>query len=47
MLTVPGPPASLWYKSPTDTTLILHWSPPLDANGVLLAYMVQYKEGTV
>uniref|UniRef100_A0A8C7YM18 Neural cell adhesion molecule L1 n=1 Tax=Oryzias sinensis TaxID=183150 RepID=A0A8C7YM18_9TELE len=43
---VPGPPASLWYKSPTDTTLILHWSPPLDANGVLLAYMVQYKEGT-
>uniref|UniRef100_A0A3P9K0T1 Neural cell adhesion molecule L1.1 n=1 Tax=Oryzias latipes TaxID=8090 RepID=A0A3P9K0T1_ORYLA len=46
MLTVPGPPASLWYKSPADTTLILHWSPPLDANGVLLAYMVQYKEGT-
>uniref|UniRef100_A0A3P9I6Z8 Neural cell adhesion molecule L1 n=1 Tax=Oryzias latipes TaxID=8090 RepID=A0A3P9I6Z8_ORYLA len=43
---VPGPPASLWYKSPRDTTLILHWSPPLDANGVLLAYMVQYKEGT-
>uniref|UniRef100_A0A3P9LP74 Neural cell adhesion molecule L1.1 n=1 Tax=Oryzias latipes TaxID=8090 RepID=A0A3P9LP74_ORYLA len=43
---VPGPPASLWYKSPADTTLILHWSPPLDANGVLLAYMVQYKEGT-
>uniref|UniRef100_A0A3P9I6S4 Neural cell adhesion molecule L1 n=1 Tax=Oryzias latipes TaxID=8090 RepID=A0A3P9I6S4_ORYLA len=37
---VPGPPASLWYKSPRDTTLILHWSPPLDANGVLLAYMV-------
>ncbi|XP_036068809.1 neural cell adhesion molecule L1.1 isoform X2 [Oryzias melastigma] len=41
---VPGPPAALWFKSPTDTTLVLHWSPPLDANGVLVGYMVQYKE---
>uniref|UniRef100_A0A665VLJ3 Neural cell adhesion molecule L1.1-like n=1 Tax=Echeneis naucrates TaxID=173247 RepID=A0A665VLJ3_ECHNA len=42
---VPGPPASLSFESPTERSLILHWTPPLESNGILLGYMVQYQQG--
>uniref|UniRef100_A0A3B3ZWY6 Neural cell adhesion molecule L1.1-like n=1 Tax=Periophthalmus magnuspinnatus TaxID=409849 RepID=A0A3B3ZWY6_9GOBI len=41
----PGPPASLSSESPTDTTLILTWTPPVETNGILLGYIVQYQQG--
>uniref|UniRef100_A0A665VLG4 Neural cell adhesion molecule L1.1-like n=1 Tax=Echeneis naucrates TaxID=173247 RepID=A0A665VLG4_ECHNA len=41
---VPGPPASLSFESPTERSLILHWTPPLESNGILLGYMVQYQQ---
>uniref|UniRef100_A0A3B3TTK1 Neural cell adhesion molecule L1.1-like n=1 Tax=Poecilia latipinna TaxID=48699 RepID=A0A3B3TTK1_9TELE len=41
----PGPPASLTFESPTETSLILHWSPPHEVNGELQSYKVQYQQG--
>ncbi|XP_029012243.1 neural cell adhesion molecule L1.1-like isoform X2 [Betta splendens] len=40
----PGPPASLTFDSPTEKTLTLYWSLPLETNGVLLGYVVQYQQ---
>lgn len=40
----PGPPASLTFESPTDTSLILYWTPPVETNGILLGYTVQYQQ---
>ncbi|XP_053705059.1 neural cell adhesion molecule L1.1-like isoform X2 [Synchiropus splendidus] len=40
----PGAPASLTYESPSEQSLILHWTPPTETNGVLLGYMVQYQQ---
>uniref|UniRef100_H3BYV2 Neural cell adhesion molecule L1 n=1 Tax=Tetraodon nigroviridis TaxID=99883 RepID=H3BYV2_TETNG len=40
----PGAPASLILQSPSETSLILHWSPPTEANGILLGYVVQYHQ---
>uniref|UniRef100_A0A3P8TXX1 Neural cell adhesion molecule L1 n=1 Tax=Amphiprion percula TaxID=161767 RepID=A0A3P8TXX1_AMPPE len=40
----PGPPASLTFDSPTEKSLILYWTPPLETNGILLGYMVQYQK---
>ncbi|XP_047234481.1 neural cell adhesion molecule L1.1-like isoform X4 [Girardinichthys multiradiatus] len=40
----PGPPASLRFESPTETSLILHWTPPHEINGKLLGYVVQYQQ---
>ncbi|XP_033485428.1 neural cell adhesion molecule L1.1-like isoform X1 [Epinephelus lanceolatus] len=40
----PGPPASLTFDSPSEKSLILYWTPPVEPNGVLLGYMVQYQE---
>ncbi|KAK7884119.1 hypothetical protein WMY93_027242 [Mugilogobius chulae] len=40
----PGPPASLTSESPTDTSLILIWTPPVETNGILLGYIVQYQQ---
>uniref|UniRef100_A0A8C6TY35 Neural cell adhesion molecule L1 n=1 Tax=Neogobius melanostomus TaxID=47308 RepID=A0A8C6TY35_9GOBI len=40
----PGPPASLMFESPTDTSLVLFWTPPTETNGVLLGYIVQYQQ---
>uniref|UniRef100_A0A673A371 Neural cell adhesion molecule L1 n=1 Tax=Sphaeramia orbicularis TaxID=375764 RepID=A0A673A371_9TELE len=40
----PGPPASLTFESPTDKSLILYWTPPIERNGILLGYIVQYQE---
>ncbi|KAM9750843.1 neural cell adhesion molecule L1.1-like [Menidia menidia] len=40
----PGPPASLSFESPTETSLILFWTPPLEINGILRGYVVQYQQ---
>uniref|UniRef100_A0A1A7YQW2 Neural adhesion molecule L1.1 n=1 Tax=Iconisemion striatum TaxID=60296 RepID=A0A1A7YQW2_9TELE len=40
---VPGPPGSLRLESPTEMSLILYWTPPLETNGRLLGYVVQYQ----
>ncbi|XP_035016178.2 neural cell adhesion molecule L1.1 isoform X2 [Hippoglossus stenolepis] len=40
----PGPPASLRSESPTEKSLILYWTPPVETNGILLGYMVQYQQ---
>ncbi|CAN9515239.1 unnamed protein product [Ophioblennius macclurei] len=40
----PGPPASLRFESPSESSLVLFWSPPLEPNGVLLGYVVQYQQ---
>ncbi|KAM9350460.1 neural cell adhesion molecule L1.1-like [Symphorus nematophorus] len=40
----PGPPASLRFESPSEKSLILYWTPPLETNGILLGYVVQYQE---
>uniref|UniRef100_A0A3B3TTM8 Neural cell adhesion molecule L1.1-like n=1 Tax=Poecilia latipinna TaxID=48699 RepID=A0A3B3TTM8_9TELE len=45
VFTAPGPPASLTFESPTETSLILHWSPPHEVNGELQSYKVQYQQG--
>ncbi|XP_070411609.1 neural cell adhesion molecule L1.1 isoform X2 [Nothobranchius furzeri] len=39
----PGPPGSLRFESPTEMSLILYWTPPLETNGRLLGYVVQYQ----
>uniref|UniRef100_A0A3B4VMP3 Neural cell adhesion molecule L1.1-like n=1 Tax=Seriola dumerili TaxID=41447 RepID=A0A3B4VMP3_SERDU len=43
----PGPPASLRFESPTEKSVVLYWTPPVETNGILLGYMVQYEEGKV
>ncbi|KAJ8358884.1 hypothetical protein SKAU_G00154090 [Synaphobranchus kaupii] len=40
----PGPPASLTFTSPNETSLTLHWTPPAQVNGVLIGYLLQYQE---
>uniref|UniRef100_A0A3B4VMQ7 Neural cell adhesion molecule L1.1-like n=1 Tax=Seriola dumerili TaxID=41447 RepID=A0A3B4VMQ7_SERDU len=40
----PGPPASLRFESPTEKSVVLYWTPPVETNGILLGYMVQYEE---
>ncbi|KAL1020506.1 hypothetical protein UPYG_G00000960 [Umbra pygmaea] len=40
----PGPPASLEFESPSETELVLHWSPPTQPNGQLLEYVLQYQQ---
>ncbi|TDH11103.1 hypothetical protein EPR50_G00082370 [Perca flavescens] len=40
----PGPPASLSFESPSDKSLILYWTPPEETNGLLLGYVVQYRQ---
>ncbi|XP_045912589.1 neural cell adhesion molecule L1.1-like isoform X1 [Micropterus dolomieu] len=39
----PGPPASLTFESPSEKSLILYWTPPVETNGMLREYMVQYQ----
>lgn len=40
----PGSPASLRFESPSDKSLTLYWTPPVEANGILQGYMVQYQQ---
>ncbi|XP_056156143.1 neural cell adhesion molecule L1.1-like [Lampris incognitus] len=44
---VPGPPASLRFESPSETELTLHWTPPVQTNGILLGYEVHYQKEVV
>ncbi|XP_077464722.1 neural cell adhesion molecule L1.1-like [Stigmatopora argus] len=41
---VPGPPASLLFESPSENSMLLYWSPPLQTNGILLGYKVLYQQ---
>lgn len=38
----PGPPMSLALDSPSETEMTLHWTPPVEPNGVLMGYLLQY-----
>ena len=38
----PGPPSSLQFESPSETELSLHWRPPLQPNGILTGYLLEY-----
>lgn len=42
--TVPGPPTSLIFSSPSETEMTLHWTPPAQENGILIGYLLQYKD---
>ncbi|XP_012890855.1 PREDICTED: neural cell adhesion molecule L1 isoform X1 [Dipodomys ordii] len=39
---VPGHPESLHLECQSDTSLLLHWQPPLSHNGVLTGYVLSY-----
>ena len=41
--TVPDAPGRLTSNSVTATTIALYWSPPENANGVLLGYQVIFQ----
>lgn len=40
--TVPGHPEALHLECQSDTSLLLHWQPPLSHNGVLTGYLLSY-----
>lgn len=40
--TVPGHPEALHLECQSDTSLLLHWQPPLSRNGVLTGYLLSY-----
>lgn len=40
--TVPGHPEALHLECQSDTSLLLHWQPPLSHNGVLTGYVLSY-----
>uniref|UniRef100_A0A8C9AIB5 Neural cell adhesion molecule L1 n=1 Tax=Prolemur simus TaxID=1328070 RepID=A0A8C9AIB5_PROSS len=39
---VPGHPEALHLECQSDTSLLLHWQPPLSHNGVLTGYVLSY-----
>lgn len=39
---VPGHPEALHVECQSDTSLLLHWQPPLSHNGVLTGYVLSY-----
>ncbi|XP_029011414.1 neural cell adhesion molecule L1.2 isoform X2 [Betta splendens] len=41
---VPGPPMNLILDSPSETEMILRWTPPAEPNGVLVGYLLQYQQ---
>uniref|UniRef100_A0A8C1BH55 Neural cell adhesion molecule L1 n=1 Tax=Cyprinus carpio carpio TaxID=630221 RepID=A0A8C1BH55_CYPCA len=41
---VPGPPSSLLLDSPSETEMILHWTPPSQPNGILKGYILRYQQ---
>lgn len=43
--TVPGHPEALHLECQSDTSLLLHWQPPLSHNGVLTGYLLSYHPG--
>uniref|UniRef100_A0AAA9TRN1 Neural cell adhesion molecule L1 n=1 Tax=Bos taurus TaxID=9913 RepID=A0AAA9TRN1_BOVIN len=40
---VPGHPEALHLECQSDTSLLLHWQPPLSHNGVLTGYVLSYQ----
>ncbi|XP_006877252.1 PREDICTED: neural cell adhesion molecule L1 isoform X1 [Chrysochloris asiatica] len=42
---VPGHPEALHLECQSDTSLLLHWQPPLSHNGVLTGYVLNYQPG--
>uniref|UniRef100_A0A8C5H529 Neural cell adhesion molecule L1 n=1 Tax=Gouania willdenowi TaxID=441366 RepID=A0A8C5H529_GOUWI len=42
---VPGPPMSLSLDSQSETEMTLHWGPPVEPNGILVGYLLQYQQG--
>ncbi|KAM6151864.1 neural cell adhesion molecule L1 [Rhynchocyon petersi] len=40
---VPGHPEALHLECQSDTSLLLHWKPPLSHNGVLTGYVLTYE----
>lgn len=40
---VPGQPETLHLECQSDTSLLLHWQPPLRHNGVLTGYVLSYQ----
>uniref|UniRef100_A0A8C1XH53 protein-tyrosine-phosphatase n=1 Tax=Cyprinus carpio TaxID=7962 RepID=A0A8C1XH53_CYPCA len=44
---VPGPPSSLLLDSPSETEMILHWTPPSQPNGILKGYILRYQQGAL
>lgn len=44
IFSVPGPPSSLLLESPSETEMILRWTPPIQPNGVLKGYILQYQQ---
>lgn len=44
--TVPGHPEALHLECQSDTSLLLHWQPPLSHNGVLTGYVLSYHPRT-
>ncbi|TKC37885.1 hypothetical protein EI555_009223, partial [Monodon monoceros] len=43
---VPGHPEALHLECQSDTSLLLHWQPPLSHNGVLTGYVLSYQPRT-
>ncbi|XP_028307810.1 neural cell adhesion molecule L1.2 isoform X2 [Gouania willdenowi] len=41
---VPGPPMSLSLDSQSETEMTLHWGPPVEPNGILVGYLLQYQQ---
>lgn len=44
LLLVPGPPMNLMLDSPSETEMILRWTPPGEPNGILIGYLLQYQQ---
>ena len=43
VVTVPGPPASVWFPEVSNTLAKITWEPPREPNGIIIGYMVSYK----
>ncbi|XP_078806767.1 neural cell adhesion molecule L1.2 isoform X2 [Oryzias latipes] len=43
---VPGPPAFLSLRSPSETEMTMEWKPPVHPNGNLTGYVLQYQQIT-
>ncbi|KAJ8370136.1 hypothetical protein SKAU_G00101640 [Synaphobranchus kaupii] len=41
---VPSKPTSLRLDSPSETEMIVHWTPPAQVNGVLTSYLLEYHQ---
>ena len=44
VLSVPGPPSSIYFPDVSEHSARIVWSPPLQPNGIILGYRVAYRE---